>query len=426
MSVINDYLNKKNTTPVHLDFPPEDDLKYVVVIPCYDEKNMITTLESLLCAKPPKHSIEVLIIINSSTASPESVINQNKETYHQINRWTKKNKNEKIQFYPVYIDNLPEKNAGPGLARKIGMDTAIERFYHAEQEQGYILSLDADCTCEENYFLSVEEAILENKKLNAGILYYEHPLTGNQYHPSIYKAVASYELFLRYYNQGLAYCGFPYPFHTIGSIFFVKASAYAKQGGMNKRKAGEDFYFLNKIFQLGNIQEVNTTRVIPSPRPSDRVLFGTGPTVKNLTEKNLNEYKVYHPKYFEMLKDFFNHTISEIYNSDYTGVSKILNQIPNELNSFLTSVAFTKELKRLKSNCASEKTFRKQFFHWFNGLKVIQFMHFVHPNEEHKITVAEATEKLLSKMGMEIKTQDVFNLLNYYRNIEKSVAYKIN
>ena len=89
----------------------------------------------------------------------------------------------------------------------------------------------------------------------------------------------AYELHLRYLNLFSRFTGFPYAYHTIGSCFGVRAETYASQGGMNKRKAGEDFYFLHKIIPLGEFREINNTCVIPSPRESDRVPFGTGAAI---------------------------------------------------------------------------------------------------------------------------------------------------
>ena len=59
----------------------------------------------------------------------------------------------------------------------------------------------------------------------------------------------------------------------------MRAWAYVKQGGMNRRQAGEDFYFLQKISWLGPMTELANVIVHPSPRLSDRVPFGTGRAV---------------------------------------------------------------------------------------------------------------------------------------------------
>ena len=77
----------------------------------------------------------------------------------------------------------------------------------------------------------------------------------------------------------MTFAGLPYSYHTIGSAFAVTAKAYARQGGMNRRKAGEDFYFINKLIKGENFGEITNTTVFPSPRTSNRVPFGTGKAI---------------------------------------------------------------------------------------------------------------------------------------------------
>ena len=94
--------------------------------------------------------------------------------------------------------------------------------------------------------------------------------------------------------------------------------------------------------------------------------------------------------------------------------------------NFLGKNNFKKEIKRLKDNCASEQTFRKQFFHWFNGLRVIQFMHSVHEDENKKVPVFEASRYLLKQMGVNDDSKNVYELLKTYRKIERENSYKIS
>src|SRR5690606_5551781 len=131
-----------------------------------------------------------------------------------------------------------------GLARKIGMDEALRRLDRAGRLDGVIACFDADCTCDPNYLVEVERFFRENPKAPGCSIYFEHPLSGPA-EPGIYQAVARYELHLRYYIEALRHAGFPHAFHTIGSSMAARASAYLQQGGMNKRQAGEDFYFLH-------------------------------------------------------------------------------------------------------------------------------------------------------------------------------------
>ncbi len=74
---------------------------------------------------------------------------------------------------------------------------------------------------------------------------------------------------------------------------------------MNRRKAGEDFYFLHKIIPLGEFREVNTTCVIPSSRESDRVPFGTGAAMRKYVASNESTLLTYAPECFYDLKMFF-------------------------------------------------------------------------------------------------------------------------
>lgn len=59
--------------------------------------------------------------------------------------------------------------------------------------------------------------------------------------PKFYGRQLPYELYLRYYQQALEYCGHPYAYTCIGSAFAVRAADYVLQGGMNKRQAGKIF-----------------------------------------------------------------------------------------------------------------------------------------------------------------------------------------
>src|SRR5690606_25563210 len=96
-----------------------------------------------------------------------------------------------------------------------------------------------------NYLKSLLKA--ESQGWNGLSLYYEHPYENveNGVHRNY---IIDYEIFLRYYALGLQYAAYPYAFQTVGSSMAARASIYASIGGMNRRKAGEDFYFLHKVF----------------------------------------------------------------------------------------------------------------------------------------------------------------------------------
>jgi hypothetical protein len=266
--------------------------------------------------------------------------------------------------------------------------------------------------------------------MNAGILYFEHVDNSLHISESLRDAITRYELHLRYYNQGLRRTGFPYAFHTLGSAFFVKAMAYVKQGGMIKRKAGEDFYFLNKIFRLGKVREVNSTAVYPSPRISDRVIFGTGMEIKRILDDPPKPYLTYHQNAFSILGEFF----AEIDNLFYFKDNDIKNYVskqPERLRQFLESERFQFTVKRIRKYCRQPKIFKNHFFQWFNGLKIIRFMHFIHEHELERQPVEKAAAGLLKDIhpghrSRGAMTGDVFQLLGIYRKIERSSGYTID
>src|ERR1041385_133403 len=250
--------------------PPPRDLGLVVVIPCYDEPDLIGTLESLWSCQRPACAAGVIVVINSPAECAAEIRARNRRTLEEGRGWAEGHAGTGIDFHWLHFPDLPPKQAGVGLARKIGMDEAARRLDDVGRSKGVIAGFDADCRCEVNYLKSIERHFAGHLRSPACSIYFEHPLAG-PLEPEIYEAIAVYELHLRYYVQALRYAGFPHAYHTIGSAMAGRADAYMKQGGMNKRQAGEDFYFLQKMFALGGFTELNGTTVFPSPRESDRV-----------------------------------------------------------------------------------------------------------------------------------------------------------
>ena len=107
---------------------------------------------------------------------------------------------------------------------------------------------------------------------------------------------------------------------------------------MNRRQAGEDFYFIQKLAQRGNFSECNTTCVIPSPRPSDRVPFGTGLAVSRMIEEK-EVLTTYHPEPFRMLQKLFKQ-MDRLYKTP--AILRIfIDGLPQILTDFLKEQKFT-------------------------------------------------------------------------------------
>ena len=202
-----------------------------------------------------------------------------------------------------------------------------------------------------------------------------------------------YELHLRYYKNAQQYTGLPFVFHTIGSSMAVRAAAYAKQGVMNKRKAGEDFYFLNKIIQLGNFTECNTTTVIPSPRVSDRVPFGTGKAVGEIVSADQWSLETYNFKIFTELKAF----VGEVYEYNNKLESSKLSRLTNV---FIDSKDLGVKIAEIGKNSNSEEGFITRFFKVFDAFWIMKYVHFSRDNFHKQVPVLDASNELLIELGM--------------------------
>lgn len=412
MSFANTYFNRFQSGNILINEKPEKDLLLSIVIPVFNEDELCKSLQSIKNCNTPENSVEIIVIINSSENTSEKIILKNKETYEKALIFAEKNNSRKLKYFIYNIENLPKKFAGVGLARKIGMDEALRRFNINNKANGLIAGFDADTLLEKNYLREIENYFRKYPKTNAASIHFEHPVKGDEFPENIYKNIINYELHLRYFVEALRFANFPFAFHTIGSSFVVRADIYAKQGGMNRKKAGEDFYFLQKIIPLGNYGEINTTKVIPSPRISDRVPFGTGAAVSKMIENNTHDFGTYNFDSFIVLKDFF--AGIHLYYENFS-----INKISEPIHNFLILNNFETDLKKIKKNSPSVKIFRKRFFDWFNAFRVIKFLNYAHENYYTKMKVQEEARKLLKIFHPKINIPETEkDLLLLYREIQ--------
>lgn len=398
-----------------------------VVIPCYDEPGLLTCLRSLFTAKLPACDVEVLVVVNAPVnAAPESLA-RNEQTLAELKDFAGKVNNKRFRI--LFLNRILEsgKYAGVGLARRIGMDEMIHRFNSINNAQGLIVSLDADCVVSAGYFVEIENHLYRNKKAVAATLDFEHPLPDPTEDPALCKAMIQYELYLRYYKHALKYTGFPYAYYTIGSAFAVKAEAYCRAGGMGKYQGGEDFYFLHKIFPLGETVEINTAKVYPAARLSDRVPFGTGPSLIKLVENNAEVKFTYPWKAFGWLRLF----ISEREKWYGLTASCILDRwqelvfseddaqpFPPVFLAYLKENKFAEALEELGNNCASLSVFSKRFFDIFTALRILQALNALQADYPLQ-PVAQETVCLLKEVyRCEIQDTDAAVLLGRMRKLQ--------
>jgi glycosyltransferase involved in cell wall biosynthesis len=402
------YFERFGFCPQQIAEPPHPNLGMVVVLPCYNEPNLLAALESLWRCDRPEMAVEVIVVINSGEGASPEVKEQNLRTLKEASSWSREDCDRYSRVHLLHFPDLPRKHAGVGLARKIGMDEALRRFDAVNWLDGVIACFDADSGCDANYLVELEKHFATHPKSPGCAVYFEHPLEGPE-DPSLYEAIAFYELHLRYYVQALRFAGFPHAFHTIGSSMAVRADAYLKQGGMNKRQAGEDFYFLHKIIPLGNFSEVNTTRVIPSPRPSDRVPFGTGRAVRDYLVSG--KFETYPLQAFRDLKALFGN-VDEMWEKEAPRRPALA--LP--LQQFLEQQKFASMVEEIRKNTSSPEAFRKRFFRWFDGFMAMKYIHYARDTAHGPAQIVPSVCDLLNDSGKTAR-----ELLLSLRNIQRGI-----
>lgn len=371
MAFASRYIEKQVLFPVLIDEEPHPDTGIIVMIPACNEPALMETIMSLSLCDPPACKVEVIVVVNEPENCRPEIRTCNDQSLLLMNGWKKEHAHTFLSLYPVMPAPFPEKHAGVGLARKTGMDEAVRRFEWLNRPGGVIVSLDADTLVERNYLTQIEKLVLQDRDVIGATIRFSHRIS--EVHDERQReGIMLYEEYLHYYKRAMAWCGYPHAIYTLGSAFAVKAAAYVKQGGMNQRKAGEDFYFLHKITRLGALAELNTTCVYPSARLSDRVPFGTGAALQKWMRKE-NELKTtYHFQAFTDLKNFFRR-IPELYTS-MPGDSFMA----PALTRFLQEDNFPEKLDEIRTNCATVAAFRKRFFQYFDAFKILKFMNFSH------------------------------------------------
>jgi hypothetical protein len=338
--------------------------------------------------------------------------------------WWKNDPKPFFQLKLLHAPSLPSKWAGVGWARKIAMDEAIRSLVRSGKEEGILVAFDADSVVSQNYFSAIDTAFRKNSTYNFVHLNFCHPVDDPALTNSMREGIIQYELYLRYLRNAMQWCGYPHAIHTVGSSFAVKASAYVKQGGMNRRQAGEDFHFLHKMVLLGDYGQINEATVFPAARISHRVPFGTGAALKKWEEGDQELYMAYALKSFSSLRPLFCDpglffvTDREVWKERFAQFDPIL-------QNYLMQTGTADKLNELKKNCADVKTFTKRFYHLVNAFWIIQYLNLCESQEGGKGVLVEGATNLLTELEMETKADiTARELLEIYRKLDNPAELK--
>lgn len=365
-----------------------------VVIPVLDDEDIFQTIDCLCRCSHEEGNAGVVIVVNHDEAAPAGIKEANRLLGDRLRAYTATRQCAAFHFQVVEAFDLPVKVAGVGLARKIGMDGAAWWLWQHGKADAPVLSLDADTWVEPNY-TDATCRFFRRHAVAAVSLAYAHRLS--ECEGAALDAMVKYELYLRYYRAALKYAGHPHAFSTIGSAFAVRAGDYVAEGGMNKRQAGEDFYFIQKLIDTGRYADLTDSRVYPSPRFSERTPFGTGQALRQIIEAG-GVFPVYCWQSFYDLRLFLD-GVGGLYRAGEKEICDYIARQAQGMKAYLLSTGVPDIFKEVNANCSTADQFKKRFFSRFNAFRVLKYLNFVHASYYGKEDIVTATDGLFHALG---------------------------
>ena len=338
-----------------------------IVIPAYAELEFLPlTIESINQNKPELlNQTLVVVVVNNANNSPQSIKDNNQLTIQKINE-------NNYQFTLAVVDaaspglELPLKHAGVGLTRKIGMDLALS---HLTSPQSLIFCTDADTQVSPDYLSKVKQ-YFDSHNTSAAVIGFDHLQSEDS---AINDAIGKYENFLRTTAEKMKNAGSPYGYVSMGSTIVCTAEAYCAVGGMSRKKATEDFYFLQELTKYCGVHNIPETLVFPSPRPISRVYLGTGYRMEQM-QKGFDITNLYYSddayRYLSKWLQLGGHAWEKSLND----LLKDIKSIHPNLIGFLKIEGIETIWSKIQNNAPSELHFKEQFHRWFDGLKTIRFL----------------------------------------------------
>jgi len=368
MQIIQKYLKKRGITgPWEIDPPPEKTYQQAVVIPAYAELKMLPqTLQSLDKNNPIllKDTL-VIIIVNHGKTSNAEIKENNQSTlqmlYHQKNRFTLGVVNAASQGL-----ELAAKQSGVGVARKIGMDLVLP---YLSDPKSLIFCTDADTVVSKDYIEKVK-TYFDTTKAKAAVVGFRHLESNDKMQE---ESIHQYEKYLLSTAEKMRAAGSPYGYVAMGSTMVCTVEAYCAVGGMPRKKATEDFYFLQELSKYDSVHTIDENLVYPSSRSIPRVYLGTGFRMKQAQNGfNINTL-YYSDTAFHLLSNWLD-LGSNAWEMELSLIKTKASAIHLNLIDFLQQEGIEDIWINLQMNAPSKIHFSKQFHRWFDGLKTIRFL----------------------------------------------------
>lgn len=393
------------------------DFAGAVVIPALaEERSLGATLASLAENRPEARArFLAIVVINHRADAPQREKEENLLTLRRL-------RTADLSFpgLPLaWVDaaspgrEIPP-GEGVGLARKIGFDLALARL-DCRGPSPLLASLDADTLVDTSYF-SALQSHFHGASAGAAVLPFCHQ-PGDS--PAEEAAIVRYELFLRGYVLGLALAGSPYAFHTVGSAMACRAEVYVRAGGMNRRLAAEDFYFLQQLAKISGVVPLSGTVVRPSARPSTRVPFGTGQAVARLLAGE-DAVPCFPAAAFRLLGGLLT-LVAAHQDAPAETIGEKLETFSPAITDFLRQAQFPATWARLQRNHRRSGKMLPAFHVWFDGLRTLRLLRCLAAGPCPRRPAEEAIPPLLAWAGS-ADPGEIFRQLALLRRLQNGHA----
>lgn len=391
------YLQKRAAGPPWtITDSPSRTFAGAVVIPSLAEAaNLPQTLASL--ATNPAELLErflILVVVNQRADAPDRDTADNRDTLESLPGWKQQYGLDNLFWVDAASPGreLPHKQ-GVGLARKIGLDLALPLLHYRDGDP-LLICLDADTLVQPDYLPAITRHFAVSAAGGASIAYCHRPAADS----AGQSAIDRYELFLRAYVLGLELAGSPYAFHTVGSAMACRASAYVASGGMNRRLAGEDFYFLQQLHKTSGVESLTGTVVYPSPRSSHRVPFGTGRSVGDMLSDGEQRLLFYQPVVFSIVGEW----LASVRDNVAADAGLLLERaaaISPVLHDVLEQAGFRDAWGNLKKHTREGEKLMTAFHGWFDAFRIMRLIHELSDRAFPRIEPEAAVAPLLERVG---------------------------
>jgi len=257
-----------------------------------------------------------------------------------------------------------------GTARKIGTDTALLLHLAGRVISPWLYQTDADAQLPKNYFSG------DMPEQGAVVFGHRH-LSAD---PRLQLAVDLYDRHMAYYAAGLKAAGSAYAYPSLGSTISVHAHSYAAVRGFPKRNAGEDFYLLNKIAKVHGIDQQPATVIELAARLSERVPFGTGPALRNIStalqqDPSGASFLSYHPASFQLLGEALD-LLEQFARAQPDRSLQTWRALSSgRAAGLLDKLRFGRVAERLTRQNTSPQQRRRMLQEWMDAGKTLRFVH---------------------------------------------------